>query len=135
MLPSSERARWALIVADGRFVLAAIHAGWIARCRHGYPLEGDEAGYLGGGVTDYIGFQTDGLSGWWDAFQSQTPNAPLVPALTSVLLLVKPGVLEGFGVLIGFLVLLVLATYAVGERLASPRLGALAALVAGTGQG
>ncbi|HZK15635.1 MAG TPA: hypothetical protein VFC52_03495 [Solirubrobacterales bacterium] len=135
MLPSSERARWALIVAVGLFVLAAIHAWWIATYRHGYPLDVDEAGYLGIGVTDYIGFQTDGLSGWWDAFQSQTPNAPLVPALTSVLLLVKPGVLEGFGVLIGFLVLLVLATYAVGERLASPRLGALAALVAGTGQG
>lgn len=135
MLPASERARWALVVAIGTLLLAAVHIWWIATYRHGYPLDVDEAGYIGIGVTDYIGFRTDGLSGWWDAFQSQTPNAPLVPAIASVLLLIKPGVLEGFGVLIGFLVLLVLATYAVGERLAGPRLGALAALVAGTAQG
>jgi dolichyl-phosphate-mannose-protein mannosyltransferase len=67
--------------------------------------------------------------------QSQTPNAPLVPALTSLVLLLKPGVLEGFGVLIGFLALLTMSAYGIGERLAGPRLGALAALAVGAGQG
>ena len=87
------------------------------------------------GIIDFLGFESGGLSGWWEAVQNQTPNAPLLPALTSIVLIVKPGVLEGFGVLIAFAALLTLATYGIGERLAGPRLGALAALAVGTCQG
>ncbi len=43
--------------------------------------------------------------------------------------------MEGFVVLIGFFALLVFAAYGIGERLAGPRLGALAALAVGTSQG
>jgi Dolichyl-phosphate-mannose-protein mannosyltransferase len=131
----SQRARWALIVAAGCLLLAAFHVWWIAAHRKGYPLNVDEAGYLAIGIVDYIGLRTSGPSAWWDAVQGQAPNAPLVPALASLLLLVKPGLLVAFGVLIGFLILLVLATYGIAERLAGPRLGALAALVVATSQG
>lgn len=134
-LPSSERARWALVVAVGALLLAAFHVWWIATHRYGYPLNIDEAGYTAIGVIDYIGFRTGGIEGWWDAVQTQAPNAPLVPTMTSLVLLIKPGVMEGFGVLIGFFVLLTLATYGIGERLAGPRLGALAALVVATSHG
>ena len=43
--------------------------------------------------------------------------------------------MQGFGVLILFGALLTLATYGIGERLAGPRLGALAALAVATSQG
>ncbi len=129
-LPASERLRWALLVAAAGLALLAVDAWWIASHRHGYPLNIDEAAYTTIGLGDYLGLRTGGLHGWWEAVQVQTPNAPLVPALASLLYLLKAGVVEGFGVLGGFMVLLGLAIYGVGERLAGPRLGALAALAA-----
>lgn len=134
-LPASERARWALIVAVGTLVLVGINLWWVFTYRKGFPLNVDEAGYTSIGLTDWLGFQNAGLHGWWSSIQSQTPNAPLLPALTSALLIVKAGIIEGFVVLIGFFAILVLATYGIGERVAGPRLGALAALAVGTSEG
>jgi 4-amino-4-deoxy-L-arabinose transferase-like glycosyltransferase len=134
-LPASERARWALIVAAGVLALVAVNLWWVLTYRKGFPLNVDEAGYTSIALTDWLGFQNGGLHGWYSAFQSQTPNAPLLPLVTSALLIVKAGVMEGFVVLIGFFALLVLAAYGIGERLAGPRLGALAALAVGTSEG
>lgn len=127
--------RWALIVALGCLAMVAINVWWVATYRHGYPMDVDENGYTMIGVIDFLGFENAGISGWWESVQNQTPNAPLLPALTSIVLIVKPGILEGFGVLIAFAALLTLATYGIGERLAGPRLGALAALAVATSQG
>jgi 4-amino-4-deoxy-L-arabinose transferase-like glycosyltransferase len=127
--------RWALIVALGCLVMAAINVWWVATYRHGYPMDVDENGYTMIGVVDFLNFESGGLSGWWEAVQNQTPNAPLLPALTSIVLIFNPGILQGFGVLIAFGALLTLATYGIGERLAGPRLGALAALAVATSQG
>lgn len=134
-LPSSDRARWALVVAIGALALVAINLWWVAEYRHGYPFNVDEAGYTSIGLVDYFGLRGDGLSGWWDAVQSQAPVAPLVPAITSLVLVFNAGVLQGFVVLIGFLVLLAFSTYGIAERLAGPRLGALAALAVATSFG
>ncbi|HZO07357.1 MAG TPA: glycosyltransferase family 39 protein [Solirubrobacterales bacterium] len=134
-LPSSERARWTLVVAAGCLVMVAINVWWVATYRHGYPMDIDEAGYTMIAINDHLGFENGGLSGWWDAIQSQTPHAPLLPALTSVVHLVSTGVMQGFLVLILFGALLTLAAFGIGERLAGPRLGALAALVVATSQG
>jgi 4-amino-4-deoxy-L-arabinose transferase-like glycosyltransferase len=134
-LPASERRRWALLVAAVGLLLLGLDAWWIATYRHGYPLNIDEAAYVTIGLADYLGLRDGGLHGWWEAIQGQAPNAPLVPALASLSYLVKPGVLEGFGVLGAAMVLLGLAIYGIGERLADPRLGALAALVAMTAPG
>jgi Dolichyl-phosphate-mannose-protein mannosyltransferase len=128
--PASEKRRWALAVAGAGLLLLALDAWWIATHRHGYPLNIDEAAYTTIGLNDYFGLRDGGPRGWWEAVQGQAPNAPLVPALTSLLYVFKAGVLEGFGVLGGFTVLLGLAVYGIGERLAGPRPGALAALVA-----
>jgi hypothetical protein len=133
--PASERLRWALVVAAAGLALLAVDAWWIASHRHGYPLNIDEAAYTTIGLVDYLGLRSGGLHGWWEAVQAQTPNAPLVPALASLLYLLKAGVVEGFGVLGGFMVLLGLAIYGIGERLAGPRLGALAGLAAMTAPG
>jgi len=134
-LPASERGRWTLAVAIGVLLLAGVNLWWVLTYRKGFPLNVDEAGYLSIALIDWLGFHNSGLHGWWSAFQSQTPNAPLLPLLTSVLLIVRAGVMEGFVVLIGFFALLVFAAYGIGQRLAGPRLGALAALAVGTSQG
>jgi hypothetical protein len=127
--------RWGLVVALGCLVLVAINVWWVAEYRHGFPMDVDEYGYTSIGLHDYFSLKAGGLHGWWEAVQTQTPNAPLLPALTSLVLVASPGVLEGFGVLIAFAALLTLATYGIGERLAGPRLGAVAALAVATAQG
>jgi hypothetical protein len=131
----TDNWRWAIVVAIGCLVLAAIHLWWVVRYRDGFPLNVDEAGYTAIGVNNYLGLENGGLRGWWDVVQSQAPNAPLLPAVTSLVLVVSPGVMQGFAVLVAFGALLTLATYGIGERLAGPRLGALAALAVATSQG
>lgn len=129
---ASATQRWALVVALGALLLVAIDVWWFLTYRDGFPLDVDEAGYTTIGLMDYLGYQGGGLHGWWEAIQAQTPNAPLLPALTSILLLVRPGVMAGFATLTGFVVVLAFAVYGIGEKLAGPRLGALAALVSAT---
>jgi hypothetical protein len=131
----SERSRWVLVVAGGCLLLAAMDAWWVVSHRHGYPLDIDEAGYTTFAVSDYLGLRDGGLHGWWSAVQTQARFAPLLPALTSWTMVIHPSVLAGFFVLIVLAVLLVLVTYAIGEKLAGPRLGALAAFAVATSQG
>lgn len=94
-LPASERIRWLLLVVVGALVLAAVDIWWVATYRHGYPLNVDEVGYTTIGVVEYLNLRGGGLDGWWEALQNQPPNAPLVPALTSLVMLVKAGVMQG----------------------------------------
>src|ERR1044072_3528236 len=131
-LPASERTRWALVVAVGALLLAALNLWWVMRFREGYPFDIDEAGYTVFGLIDYFGLRDNGLEGWWSAIQNQPTFAPLVPALTSFLVYVDPGVMNGFMVLTAFLVVLTMAIYGIGAQLAGPRLGAFAALVTAT---
>lgn len=134
-LPASERARWALVVAVGIVAFVAMDLWWVLTYRDGYPMNVDEAGYTSIALNNELAFDHFGLRGWWSSVQTQTPNAPLLPALTSVLMVVKTGLMEGYVVLIGFFALLIAATYGIGERLAGPRLGALAAFVVATSEG
>jgi 4-amino-4-deoxy-L-arabinose transferase-like glycosyltransferase len=134
-LPASERGRWTLAVAVGILLLVALNVWWVMTYRYGYPLNVDENGYTSIALNDWLGFENGGPHGWWSAVQSQTPNAPLLPAITSLVLIVKAGVMEGFIVLIAFFALLAFAAYGIGERLAGPRLGALAALVVAASEG
>jgi hypothetical protein len=131
----SERRRWALVVALVALALAAVNAWWVSTYRQGYPFDVDEAGYATFALVEHLNLEAGGLDAWWEAVLNQAPNAPLLPATTSFVYLIKGGVLEGFLVLSGFLVLLALAIYGIGERLAGPRLGALAGVVAATAPG
>jgi hypothetical protein len=127
--------RWGLVVLFGALLVAAVNVWWIVEYRHGYPFNVDEYGYTGIGLNDWLGFKANGLHGWWEAIQAQTPNAPLLPALTSVVLIFSPGLMQGFGVLIAIAVVQVMLSYGLGSRLAGPRLGALAALAVATSEG
>jgi 4-amino-4-deoxy-L-arabinose transferase-like glycosyltransferase len=131
----SERRRWALVVLAAALALAVLNVWWVATYRRGYPFDVDEAGYTTYALVNYLALKAGGLHAWWDAVLNMAPNAPLLPALTSLVFVFKGGVLEGFGVLTAFLVLLTLAVYGIGERLTGPKLGALAALVAATSPG
>ncbi len=131
----SERGRWALVVLAAAIALVALDAWWIATYRHGYPLDIDEAGYTAGALSDYFSLEAHGFHGWWDTIQATPAQAPLVPALASLVMVVNQGILQGFVVLAGFLVVLTMAVYGIADRLAGPRLGALAAIVAATSQG
>jgi hypothetical protein len=129
---ASAAQRWALLVALAALALAALNIWWVEAYRSGFPFDIDESGYTAFGLVDRLGLHNGGLHGWWDAIQGQPTFAPLIPALTSLTVAVKPGVLNGFAVLTAFLFVLALAAYCIGECLAGPRLGALAALVSAT---
>jgi hypothetical protein len=128
----SAGQRWGLVVGIFALVLAALNLWWVFSYRDGYPFDIDEAGYTAFGLVDYLALDYGGIDAWWDAIQAQPTFAPLIPALTSILVWIHPGALNGFAVLTGFMVLLVLATYGIGLRLAGPKLGALAALATAT---
>ena len=125
----ADTHRWILGVLGVAVVLAGATLLWDDARRVGYPDQIDEAGYLSIAENDRIGFQSEGVGGWVDAVIDQAPHAPLTPALTSVLLVIHEGSMPGFIVLAFFLVLLTIAVYGIGERLAGPRYGALAAIV------
>ena len=129
---TSERGRWALVVGVATLALVGLDAWWIATYRHGFPFDVDEAGYLSIALDNYFALHGGGLHAWWDSIQAQAPQAPLVPALTSIILYFNAGLMQGFATLAGFLIVLAFATYGIAERVAGPRLGALAAIVVAT---
>jgi hypothetical protein len=123
------------VVLAGALLVGAINVWWIVENRHGYPFNVDEYGYTGIGLNDWLGFKNGGLHGWWEAVQTQTPNAPLLPFLTSIVLIFSPGLMQGFGVLIAIAIVQAMLSYGLGSRLAGPRLGALAAFAVMTSVG
>jgi 4-amino-4-deoxy-L-arabinose transferase-like glycosyltransferase len=129
---TSPTIRWGLVVLIGALLLAVLNVWWFETYRRGFPFDIDEAGYTVFGIVDYLGLRDGGPRGWWEAIVNQPTFAPLVPALTSLTVWIHPGVMNGFAVLTAFLVVLAIAAYGVAERLAGPRLGALAALVTAT---
>jgi hypothetical protein len=129
---ASAAQRWAVVVAIGALLLAILNVWWFKTYRHGFPFDIDEAGYTTFGLVDYLALKGGGVHGWWEAIQNQPTFAPLVPALTSLVVFIKPGTLNGFLTLTGFMVVLVMAVYGIAERLSGPRLGAIAALVTAT---
>lgn len=125
----ADSHRWIISVLAVAVVLAGATLAWDHDRRVGYPSSIDEAGYLSIAEKDRIGFQSEGLGGWVDTVLEQAPHAPLAPAMASVLLVIHEGSLPGFIVLAFFLVLLTIAVYGIGERLAGARCGALAAVI------
>src|ERR1035438_9365754 len=75
------------------------NAAWVISQRRGQPLDIDEAGYVVISLNDYLGLHTGGIAGWWHQIVSQPVQAPLAPALASLLhSATGPRVLNAFAV-------------------------------------
>src|SRR5438045_2786902 len=98
----------------------------------GSPLLIDEAGYITIALRDHAALVHSGLGAFWDTVEHQPPQAPFVPALTALLYVIHTGVLDSFGVLCVFLVLLIGSVYEIAERFMGARAAALAALITAT---
>lgn len=113
----------------------ALDAWWIAKFRHGYPLNVDEIGYLMISFGNTRALHDGGIAGLlWNAFPAnQSQNAPLVPLVTvPIQVLFGADIFPSFFVQAPFLVLLGLATFGLVSKLSNPVLGLLGAIVVTT---
>lgn len=87
-------------VAPAAILVAVVaNAAWVVTQRRGQPLNIDEAGYAGIAFTDLHGLQSGGVTGWWHQVVAQPVQAPLAPALASLLAWATgPRVLDVFAV-------------------------------------
>lgn len=91
---------------------------WLLRFRWGYPTEWDESGYLAIGVRDANALTHHGVFSFARTFENQQTEAPLVPALAALVFAVfGSGMGQGVLVEFAFVLLLALATYAVGRTI------------------
>lgn len=128
---SAARRRRLLLIGAGLgalLLLLAYHGWWLLRMRDGYPVDVDEAGYITIALNDLAGWRAGGLSGLWDAFQQQPPQAPLTPLLAVPVLAVHRAIMTVFAVELLALAVVVLATFGITRRLAGARWGVVAAV-------
>jgi hypothetical protein len=91
---------------------------WLLRFRWGYPTEWDESGYLAIGVRDANALTHHGLFSFARTIENQQTEAPLVPAVAAVVFAIfGAGMGQGVLVVCAFVLLLSLATYAVGKMI------------------
>lgn len=123
-----KRPPWGILILVVVFVLVNIR--WIWLYRYNQPLDIDEAGYLCIAMIDYYGLHFGGLHGWLSALKMPSIQAPLTPALTSLLFgLTRPNPNLGFAIpLVGGAGSIV-ATYALGRACRSGRVGSIAAIL------
>ncbi len=134
-MPRGEGTSWPAVVLVAALLLIVLDVWWLLTYRQGQPLDVDEAGYMLIALNDHAGLSSSGLSAYWNMIESQTPQAPLIPAITALVYVLHEGILSSYSVVLAFVVVLGTATYAVGTRLAGPRLAAVAALVTLTAPG
>jgi 4-amino-4-deoxy-L-arabinose transferase-like glycosyltransferase len=127
-LASPSRELYLLLFVATLFF--ALNLRWIWLYRHDNLLDIDEAGYFGFAVIDYYGGHFGGLTGWVNAVNMPSIQAPLLTAVTSIFFLlfgVHP--IWGFVTTAGFATLAILVTAGIGTTLRSPQAGLIAALL------
>ena len=127
-----RRRRPELVAVLALAIVVAIDCWWLARFRHDYLLDIDEAGYLANAYDISDALRAGSITDLWSSFQDQTPreSAPLVPLLTGPAhLLLGQGILRSFVVQIASLVLIAACAWGIGRRFAPPAWAALTVLV------
>jgi 4-amino-4-deoxy-L-arabinose transferase-like glycosyltransferase len=115
LLAHRRRSSLVLLALCAGAVLA--NAVWVIVERRGQPLDIDEAGYVAISLNDYLGVHAGGLAGWWHQVNGQPVQAPLAPALASLLdWATGPRVLNAYAVSLLAYGLLVLATAGMTKR-------------------
>ena len=109
---------------------AAIDVWWLNRFRTGYPLDINEAQYMGFGLALKHSLAQGGLSGVWHTWGAENQFGPLLPlASVPVFAALGESVVDGFVAQIVFFGVLIFASFRLGARLSSRAGGALLALL------
>jgi len=104
---SPSKVLWLIVAA-----YSVINARWIWLYRQGNLLDIDEAGYLSMAFSYYRSLSGSGLGDWFKSVLSPGIQAPITPALASLLFWVSsPSILTGFSVPLLAGVVCVLSTY------------------------
>lgn len=117
-------------------VLTVHHAHWWWTHQYGFPLHLDDGQFLATSLWLFDEL-AEGLPGVFRAFRAvPLVQGPLVPLLTMPAhLLLGPGMVGGVATILGFYVLLIVATYAVARRLLPESWALLSAVVVATSPG
>jgi 4-amino-4-deoxy-L-arabinose transferase-like glycosyltransferase len=106
------------LVAVLVLVFVLVNARWIWLYRYAQPLDIDEAGYLIFTMIDYRGLNAGGLSGWLQAIEAPSIQAPLTTALASLIFAVGgPHVVAAFAVPVFAGMVTLVATYCLARCL------------------
>jgi hypothetical protein len=118
-----------LALALGLGLVVLLDVIWLLRFRWGYPTEWDESGYLAIGVRDANALTHHGLVSFARTIENQQTEAPLVPAVASVVFaILGAGMGQGVLVICMFMLILSVATYAIGTMIMSRWWAVLAAI-------
>ena len=110
------------------FVL--IGARWIWLYRRGQLLDIDEAGYFLIALLDYHALVQGGIAGWFSAVFGASVHGPLTTALASLLFFFTgPRLIVGFGLPLLAGAGCVVATYFLGESVASRPVGLVSSVL------
>lgn len=121
------------VVLSIAVIFILLNARWIWLHRHGGVLDIDEAGYLSIAISDYLGYVKGGLLGWLKAVNGPSSQAPVQPAMASILFVIfGPDLSLGFAVSIFCVALTVILSYFLGRNLGSTLTGLLAAFLVAT---
>lgn len=125
---TNARTIWPIFIILAIFLMASIR--WIWYYRYNQPLDIDEAGYLCLAMIDYYGLHFGGIHGWIAALGMPSIQAPLTPALTSLLFgVTKPNPYLGFAIPLAGGAGSIGATYALGNACRSARVGLIGAIL------
>jgi 4-amino-4-deoxy-L-arabinose transferase-like glycosyltransferase len=132
MIEPVVRAKRIFSAGQALLLLVAIYftinARWIWLYRHNNLLDIDEAGYLSMAFSNYRSLAGSGLGEWFKSVLSPGIQAPITPALASLLFWIStPTILTGFAVPLLAGVVCVLSTYWLARCLMSAPSALLAA--------
>ena len=123
-----RRELWAFGVV--LLLAAAIGVRWLWLFRRGQPYDIDEGSYLSIAIANRLGLSHGGISGWLSSVLTPSIQAPLMTAATTpVLVLAGPDPIAALAVPLGFWLIAVAATFALGRWVGGPRVGWLAGLL------
>ncbi|WP_409563174.1 ArnT family glycosyltransferase [Hyphomicrobium sp. MC8b] len=101
---------------------------WIRFNRYGGALDIDEAGYLYLATSDFLGYLNGGIYGWFSAVFSPSSQAPIQPALASILFVIfGPDPYLGFVTSILCTAAMIAVTYLMTATISSRSAAVLAA--------
>lgn len=131
--PLRKVSVWPALLAGLCLMFVLVNARWIWLYRHAQPLDIDEAGYLSFAMIDYRALMAGGVSGWLQAIEAPSIQAPLTTALASLIFAISgPHVVAAFVVPVLAGVATIVATFFLARCLLQPGSALAAATLVAT---